>query len=317
MYIFRLLFLFCIFIADLSASDKERIFRALQENPEWRSENATLSPISGGLTNQNYKVIINDVPYFFRLGCQENPLLNISLEKEYLAAAAAERLGIAPKILHYSPQECVLISEFIPASEPLNVRDPEVQRKLCQNLRALHTLKAELPWKLCPFETIELYRKNAVAVGAVLPPILEEIFPLVEKIRATLNDEAPPVPCHNDLHSGNFLSDGKKIWLIDWEYAAMGDPLFDLATLVSVENLTDGEAELLLQNYCQRMISEEEARSFLFKCALADLRWGIWFYLQDKISSIDANFLEEGEFYLSKCLKRLQTLFLEKNQTLK
>lgn len=308
----RVLFLVFFLCIEISANeiDKERIRRVLHEIPEWKNENSSLCSLEGGLTNMNYKVTIDNNHYFFRLGTKENSLLNISLEKEFNASITASCLGIAPKVIHYCPKECVLVSEFIQsASEPVNLRDIEMQQKICQSLRELHFFKIEFQGTLCPFETIKLYWQNALSAGALFPELLEEsIFPLVDQICATLEVEWNRVPCHNDLHIGNFLNDGQKIWIIDWEYAAMGDPLFDLATLVSVEGFTDGEAEILLYNYLQRRATQEELKGFLFKCALADLRWGIWYYLQDKISEIDYNFIDAGEFYLNKSFTRLNTL---------
>jgi thiamine kinase-like enzyme len=298
--------------ADITtATDTDRIYRAVQYVPEWKNENLSISPLEGGLTNPNYKVYINGIPYFFRLGIVQNTLLNTSLEMEYATSMAAGAAGIAPKIISYCPQEGVLVSEFIEtAVSKIDVRNLDQQRRYCATIRSLHSLKATFPRKLCPYETIELYRKNAIEIGASLPKFVEEaILPLIHQIRSTLDDKVSFVPCHNDLHSGNFLDDGIFVWLIDWEYAAMGDPLFDLATLPSVEGFSDSEMEALLRTYLgQDSLSKEEIRSFLFKCALSDVRWGLWCYLQDKSSLIEYDFIELGEYFLNKALLRLRSL---------
>lgn len=290
-------------------SDHDRIVLALQEEPEWCFQEVSIVPVDGGLTNPNYKVTIGEVPYFFRLGKPCNELLNLALANEYEAVKEASEHGIAPSIAHFSPQEAILVSEFIDGAA-VSLRSPDAQKRLCKALRQLHGIKRVLSRKLCPFESIALYKKNALEAGAVFPDFVEkELLPLLEKVRKAIPLKKTHVFCHNDLHSGNCLECGEKIWLIDWEYAAMGDPLFDLATLASVEKFDDAEMEELLQNYLEREhVPRELIRYFQFQRALADARWGFWYYLQDRISSIDFFFIPPGEEHLRTCFSRLKSL---------
>jgi thiamine kinase-like enzyme len=291
---------------NLFGEELDRIYRFLEESSLIKTENVSIAPIDGGLTNLNYKVTLGEIPYFFRLGTEENLRLRTSLEDEYQATHLAASLAICPKIMGYSRKENLLVFEFIETSKSVDTRDPKMQKKICETLCLLHSLKVKLPKKLCPYDIIEHYRKNALDVGAVLPPLLEEIFPLVEQFKE--NTEWSEAACHNDLHQANFLDDGKKLWIIDWEYAALGDPFFDLATLVSTDQLSDSEAKDLLEIYLKRKASKRELKSFLFKSALADLRWGLWYSLQSKISPIEYDFTQGGESCLKNAFARLKRL---------
>ncbi len=313
--LFCLWFVLCasdVLNAFYTDSNYERIAHALQEHPEWCFQDVDVIPMEGGLTNPNYKVIIGGVPYFFRLGTPCNSLLNTTLENEYQAIKVASERGIAPLIAHFSPQEAILVSEFIGGAK-VSLRDQCAQKRLCRSLRQLHEIETALARKMCPFEIIALYRKNALEAGAVFPKFVEaELLPLIERLRSSIPLSGKQVFCHNDLHSGNCLDHAEKMWLIDWEYAAMGDPLFDLATLASVENFNEDEMEELLQNYLQmKQVPSEIVRYFRFQRALVDARWGFWYYLQDRISTIDYAFLPPGERHLCDCLKRLKSLASE------
>lgn len=311
--IISIFFLFISLFGEVLATDHDhdRILRAFQECIEWDIEDIVISSIDGGLTNTNYKVTVNGTPYFFRLSSQQNALLNISLYNEYEASKAASDAAIGPKIIAYCPQEAILVTEFItPVNTKVDAKDLEMQRRFCESIRALHALKITLSEKFCPYETIELYRKNALQIGVVLPEAVEEtILPLIEKIRLTIEENSIWVPCHNDLHAGNLLDDGEKIWLIDWEYAAMGDPLFDVAAIASVEGFTDEETEHLLKTYLRRdSVTKEELRSFLFKCALVDIRFGFWCFLQASISSLEYDFVKDGKSYFKNGLEKLRAI---------
>lgn len=296
------------------ALEKHRLYSLLQkiqpERPPIASffPKAVIVPLSGGLTNANYKLIMNGVSFFARQSASVNELLNISLDKEYQASKAAGDAGIAPKVMLYSPQNGVLVTDFIDtAGKKVDLRDPEQMDRFCTSIRALHALPVILPGKLSPMDTIERYIKHAEEAGAIIP---EMVAPLIEQLKGMQSDEeVQEAPCHNDLHAGNCLDDGERMLLIDWEYAAMGDPLFDLATLVSVEKFNVAELTQLLKNYLQKdSVSEEEIRNFCFKCALADARWGVWNLLQNQVSTIEFDYYEAALEYLESSTERLKNL---------
>lgn len=307
--LFIFLFL-CTFALLNTDENSDKILKVLEKSLYWKKDAISISPLPGGLTNFNYKVVFQNTPFFVRLDGGEKALLNISLEREYEILKFASRSGISAKVIFYDPLEGILMTTFIEGcSKKINLRNPEDQKRFCQSIKSLHKLEETLPWSLCPFEAIEKYRSHSIELGAnISERIKNSLMPLINQLKPIFFADFQLVPCHNDLHVGNLIDDGEKIWLIDWEYAAMGDPLFDLATAASVEEFSNMEMEELLKSYLQKNITETEINSFHYKRALADARWGFWCHIQAKAANFEANFDEQAEKYLIQSLNRLEYL---------
>jgi thiamine kinase-like enzyme len=304
----KLIFLFFISFIQLFSLDnnEEKIFNIFTE--KWGGSSITIDRIKGGLTNENYVIRREGVPYFLRYSSVDNHLLGVSLEKEYQVAAIMATTGLAPKVVLHLPEEMIMLSEYIPIKEDkVDLRDPCKMIKFCQVVRSLHALLVDFSTVFCPFACIQDYARHALKAGASLPGVFfEQIFPEIEKIRLLL----PPsvkVPCHLDLYSRNVLDDGNRFYLVDWEYAAMGDPLFDLATAASADYFSDEEMNQLLETYLERTPSQEELNYFYFMRILADIRWSLWAYLQERISPLEASFIDIAESFLQQGLVRLKS----------
>jgi thiamine kinase-like enzyme len=272
----------------------------------WGGSTMTVGRINGGLTNENYLVTLGGVPYFLRYSSVDNQLLGVSLEGEWQVASKMALLGIAPKVLFHFPEDRMMLSEYIIAlEERVNLRDIDMMKAFCQIVRTLHSSDVEFPTVFCPFTCIQEYMKNALDEGASLPSVFfERIFPEVENRRKVL-PIATKVPCHLDLYSRNVLSKGDGLYLVDWEYAAMADPLFDLATAASADFFSDREMEQLLEIYLERVPFKEEMCYFYSMRILADVRWSLWAYLQAQISPLEGSFVEMGEDFLKEIIKRI------------
>ena len=297
-FLFSLLTLFAF-----AADHNEAISRSLWEL--WGEKKPfTIHKVTAGLTNQNYIVEKEGDIYFVRKSNAQNELLGCSLEREWVAATIASAVGLAPKIRYYLPQQQLMISDFLHASEEqIDLRLTAFQEKFCERLRLLHSLEGPFPEDFCPFACIDSYLKNIREAKAELPAAFAEIIlPKVEALRATLSEPPKKVPCHLDLHSRNLVNTVENLYIIDWEYSAMADPLFDLATAPSAEFFSDEEMEGLLRVYLQREPSKQELERFYCMRFLSDVRWGLWCYLQNATSPLDAAFEEFGEKYLQRCL---------------
>jgi thiamine kinase-like enzyme len=312
-YIQFLFLSFALFSSSLFAQGEnlEKIVRVSANLPEWNRNKASFYEVSGGLTNVNYKVCIGPNAYFVRCSCSRNQLLGSSLETEWKCSSIAAMAGVSPQPLFYVPDEGILISEFIETDgRNVDLRDPLTQKKFCVIIRSLHQLDAKFPTEFSPFTSIHSFAENALSAGAHLPEaIFDTLIPLISQLKSRVGP-VKTVPCHLDLHHGNILDDGKKLWLIDWEYSAMGDPYFDLATLASIENFSDSEMVQLLKSYCDECGPTQEEIAHLYSMRiLADARWSLWCYLQAKISPLGPVFIPYGDMYLQQCLERLKTLF--------
>lgn len=306
--IFALLVCLCICVSLFGQSKQpEKILRIAQEMAEGPEE-IVIKKLGGGLTNDNYKVSIGSTSYFFRSVNHTHSVLGSSLEREWIITTYVSKSSIAPKVISYHPKDGILVTEFIQTTGgKVDLRNNATMLSFCRIIDSLHKLKVEFPMLFDPYLSIENSIQSALEKSVDLPDDL--LFVVHPKISA-FDKNSPPslnhakVPAHLDLHAGNILDDGKQLWLIDWEYAAMADPYFDLATVTSVENFSNQEMKMLLERYLKRSSSENEFNYFLKMRILADTRWALWSYIQAKDSPLDEPFKIMGDTYLDHALTR-------------
>ena len=132
--------------------------------------------------------------------------------------------------------------------EPADLREPATLTEVARSLRAIHELGEPLPTSFDSFRVVETYARNRPrARRARCPPPTSEAHGHARAIEAALSGpEHEPVPCHNDLLAANFIRGAKQLWIVDWEYAGMGDRYFDLANFAVNNELGEaGELDLL------------------------------------------------------------------------
>lgn len=277
----------------------------IQELPEFLQYHSSyqVEKIEGGLTNHNFKVIFPKQTYFVRLASANGALLGLDLEREIACTNAAAELGIAPGIILYSPKERAIALPFIDAPPPKKNRAG--YQRLLTTLRKLHQSGVAFPTLFCPYRAIEDYYWHATKLraGQNIPDV-PEILTIVHEIRSVIPQFRELSPCHLDLFNLNFLDDGQKIWIVDWEYSAMADPLFDLATLISSDRLSLSQMEELLELYLGCPMAEDYAYLFLL-CILADIRWWLWNYIQVEISDIPVPYLEFADYTLGQIRQKV------------
>lgn len=255
--------------------------------PIWRGE-IRIEPMGGGLTNLNYRVESGGRTFAVRTG-NDDPLLGISRRNELACTGAAAALGIAPAIVHSAPG--VLVSEFVagtPLTEELVV--PRIERAAAA-IRAIHaagsTVTGHLRW-FSPFLVARTYVQTARERGLHLPAAPEELLGEVGDLEARLRPFVPTF-CHNDMMPGNFLDTGERLWVIDWEYAGFGNPLFDVAGLASNCGFDAGQDGRLLRAYLGGDDPQVAAQFRVLK-AMAALRESLWAVIQGSQSEIDFDY---------------------------
>jgi thiamine kinase-like enzyme len=271
-----------------------------------------VEPIGSGLTNHNYVVRAGEVAYVARIG-PARPLLGIDRRNEVVCQQAAGSWGLAPEVVHQ--EDGLLITRFVNGRvlEPADVRAPAMLERLAELLRQLHgawdILTGEVLY-FCPFQTIRTYARSSAALAAELP---EDLGAMLEHIRHLSRRIAPfrPVLCHNDLMPANLIDDGHRLWLVDWEYAGVGHPLFDLANASANAALDEDQDHALLAGYRQQtvVVPNELAELQIFKAASL-LREALWSTLQSVVSEIDFDYRRYAdanfEAYRRAC-SRLET----------
>jgi thiamine kinase-like enzyme len=253
-------------------------------------------PLEGGITNRNYRVRFGGRECVVRLPGKDTDLLGIDREAERAATAAAAAIGVGPDVIAFEPERGCLVTGFIEARpvppEELRARVDEVAAAL----RAIHA-GPPLPATFSPFERTRSYERTARERGGAIPDAYPEVRATADEIEAALAYD--PVPCHNDLLTANFLDDGDRLRILDWEYAGMGDRFFDLANFANHHDLAVDEMEALLAAYFGESTPGRLARVRLMR-PMAAFWEGMWGVVQATCSELDFDFLAYADEYLGK-----------------
>jgi thiamine kinase-like enzyme len=273
---------------------KDQLVRAMQKVPELAGRELTLTALSGGITNRNFRVDAagTSEQWVIRLAGNDTHLLGISREVEHAATVAAAGVGVGPEVTAFIRPEGYLVTRFIvgsPVSDEA-VRRPETLRRVADSLRRIHDGPA-IPGLFVPLRICEAYRALAISRGVPIPPDYERAAAVGRRIeRALLADPLELRPCHNDLLNANFIDDGTRIRIIDWEYAGMGDPFFDLGNFSINHELNEEQDRILLTAYDGAVRPAHLARLTLMR-VVSDFREAMWGVLQQGVSSLDVDFV--------------------------
>jgi thiamine kinase-like enzyme len=258
--------------------------------------------LSGGITNDNFRVTLGGEEYVIRLHGRNTALLGIDRGAERLASNAAAGLGIAPAV-SASYEDC-LVTRFV-ACDPLSPHEvAERAGEIALALRHFHDSSTVLARRFWVPELLEDYARVARERGGGLPDAYSEAIAAAARIAAAL---APwqPRPCHNDLLAGNIIRTRRDggLLILDWEYAGMGHSCFDLGNLSVNNDLDDRDDERLLSAYYGGPPSDARRATLKLMRILSDAREAAWGVLQSQISELDFDF----DGYARTHFERLRT----------
>ncbi|HEY7526825.1 MAG TPA: choline/ethanolamine kinase family protein, partial [Candidatus Limnocylindria bacterium] len=275
---------------ELRGELRDLLVGALTRLPELSGRALSLTALSGGITNRNFLVTAAgaDDRYVVRLAGNDTHLLGISREVEHAATVAAAGVGVGPEVIAFIRPEGYLVTRFI-AGRPVSleeVRRPDMLRRVADSIRRVHGGPA-IPGLFVPLRIVEAYRALAAERGVTIPLAYDRAREVGRRIEAALL-AAPlePRPCHNDLLNANFIDDGERIRIVDWEYAGMGDPYFDLGNFSINHELPPEADEMLLEAYAGTVAPAGRARMRLMRI-VSDFREAMWGVLQQGISELD------------------------------
>ena len=294
---------------------RDDLVRALRRLPELASRELVLTPLSGGITNRNFLVTAagTDDRWVLRLAGNDTHLLGISREVEHAATVAAAGVGVGPEVSAFIRPEGYLVTRFIEGSPVSDeaVREPETLRRVADSLRRIHDGPA-IPGLFVPLRIVEAYRALAIARGVPIPPEYELAAAIGRRIElACLSAPIELRPCHNDLLNANFIDDGTRIRIVDWEYAGMGDPFFDLGNFSINHELTAEQDATLLTAYDGALTVPRLARLTLFR-VVSDFREAMWGVLQQGISTLDFDFRGYAAEHFDRLLANAATSRFER-----
>jgi len=293
-------------------ADLDGLVHVLRRVPELAHAELTLRPLSGGITNRNFLVEAAGTRdrWVLRLAGNDTHLLGISREVEQAATVAAAGVGVGPEVTAFIRPEGYLVTRFIEGSPVPDdaVHTPDTLVRVADSLRRIHDGPA-IPGLFVPLRIVEAYRALAVARSVAIPPEYELARAIGRRIELALL--AAPVdlrPCHNDLLNANFIDDGDRIRIVDWEYAGMGDPFFDLGNFSVNHELSAEENAGLLEAYDRSAAPDPSrlARLTLMR-VVSDFREAMWGVLQQGISTLDVDFVAYAAEHFDRLLAAATT----------
>jgi thiamine kinase-like enzyme len=250
--------------------------------------------LPGGLPNANYLVTADATRYLVRVTSGDASRYGIDRWREGVAILQAAAAGIAPDPIEFLLPEGHLVTRYLSEARPLTLEDftseamiPRVARRL----RDIHAL-GEIAGDFDPYGDIRRWARVIVVRETKRPARLEPLLEQVAATEAARSGAYAPVLCHNHPYHRNFLDDGN-LWVLDWEYAGMGDPMYDLGG--AAYPLNPAGRELLLQAYFGEV--DDQVRRDLDRLIGVYLCWNVvWCLLQVEDSSVEydyASFAEE------------------------
>ncbi|MEE2600635.1 MAG: choline/ethanolamine kinase family protein [SAR324 cluster bacterium] len=264
-------------------------------------------PLEGGMTNSNFRVEHGDEIFFVRLG-EDIPEHGVYRFNELAASRAAFSCGISPEVVHQESGAMVL--RFIEGKtlKSENLRDHSTMEKVVTLLKKCHfEMPQYLPGTTLIFWVFQVIRSYANTLRKGQSRMIPELSRFIE-INMKLEKTVGAVDIrfgHNDLLFGNFIDDGLRLWLIDWDYAGFNSPLFDLANLASNNEYSELLERQLLGVYYEREASDILwKRYFAMKCASL-LREAMWSMVSEIHSTLDFNFVN----YTAENLERFENTY--------
>lgn len=272
--------------------------------PGWAGRARIVEVLGGGLTNRNLVIEVGEERFVLRIPGNETELLSIDRRIERDANQQAAALGIAPDVIAFLEPEGCLVTRFVPgtALTAEELTTPERLDAVCRAVRAFHE-SGSLSRPFDCFRVPEEHRATAVARGVRIHPAYERAAGYATEIAAAFAvTPEPKVPCHNDLNTANWIADGDRLWLLDWEYAGMNERFFDLGALVANNKMdADAEAAVLVAYFGERT-PRRAARLALMKI-LSDFREAMWAQVQQGISVLHVNFGDYVDSHFDRLLR--------------
>ena len=276
--------------------------------PCWRGE-IDIEPLSGGMTNVNFKVCDDSGDYVVRFG-EDDPIHLISRQNEIACCQAAHAAGLSPELIYH--ETGILVARFVEGQvfAEADVREPQKLKQIIDLLRRFHVEMParfdQVPVMFWVFQILRHYHNLLTQGNSAHKARLPQLAAITRELETAVG----PVEIvfgHNDLLAANFIDDGEKIWLIDFDYAGFNSPLFDLSNLASNNELASEQEQQMLEQYFGSGSNATRLASYhAMKCASL-LRETMWSMVSELHSRVEMDFAD----YTVKNLQRFESVFSE------
>ncbi|MCC7119698.1 MAG: phosphotransferase family protein [Anaerolineales bacterium] len=272
-----------------------------------KSKNIKKIPLSGGITNLNFKIEADGKAYVLRLAGEGTDQLGIKRDVEHVANKAAGELGIAPEVVYFIESEGYIVTRFVNGRHvsPKDIVHPDYLARIAEKLRLFHRRGPKLKSEFNVFKRIEMLTRTSQKNNCKFPNDWDFILQKMNEAKTALEkDPYTPTPCHNDLLNLNWMEEevaGEigEIRLLDWEYAGMGDIFFDLANFSHHHRLNEEQVEDFLYEYFGEVTDKHYARLRLM-WPMSELHEAMWGTTQTGISKLEEDFQGYADLWLGR-----------------
>jgi thiamine kinase-like enzyme len=258
----------------------------------WPGRSVSAEPIAAGLTNQNVRVVVDGTPYFVRIPGAKTDLLAVDRENELFNTRAAAESGVGAAVVAVDAATGAFALEWIDGRTMSNsafAADPLAPQRIAASLRQLHA-GPRFRDDFDMFRLTEFYVRVVDDRSIRIPDGYRDALPKVALIEGALSaNPLPTVPCHNDLLAENYILDGQRLRIVDYEYSGNNDPTFELGNTAQELGFDAARQEALCAAYFGEATPALTARMRL-QMIMSDVGWTLWAAIQAAISTIDYDF---------------------------
>jgi len=278
--------------------------------PEWIGKSYTIKSMNHGMTNRNYKVIVDNDSFFLSIPSPDSNLLKIDYTNKYYNNNICGAIGISPKVVCYIKSERILVTKFI-KNTSLLIRPFQDSDRLSELVKMIKLLHDANPFfrDFNMFSYINHFMRTLKNsdISKLLSPIGNNIKILDQKLDLYRKHL---VPCHNDIIAENIIDNGKQLFLIDFDYSGNNDPCFELGNLSVEMGYNDNQVNELVNNYFGQIQEHIISRVYLQSIA-SDLGWSLWGFVQDKISNLNYDFKQYAIKRLERVMSKIESVEYE------
>lgn len=238
-------------------------------------------PLPGGIANRSWLLEATDCKLVLRVPVEATAELGVDRASEYAVLLAAASAGLAAPLVYFDVASGLMLAEFLTGRiwTRTDTHDERCVQRLAASLKRLHAVEPPAAARRLDYaELLAGYRRSLDTTHGLRSRASgafdRDAGRCLDTVRAQTQ---PAVLCHNDVHRRNIV-DGKSLWLIDWEYAAVGDGRYDLASFACYHELDAGERQFLLEAY-DRPAATRLAQTFDAHCWLFDYMHLLWLEL--------------------------------------
>ncbi len=274
---------------------------------EWKGKEVDIMELTEGITNKNYKVTVDEKSYIVRIPGEGTDLF-IDREVELHNMLSASNVGTGAHIFKYFRPDYVVISDFI-NGKMMSAESFKNKNLIVKALKAIKKINTEAQFTstFIMFDYFDTYLQLVKKHSMKMPKNFIDAEKIVNRVREKFLKNMPELaPCHNDLLAENFIDQGDRMRIIDWEFSGMNDPCFEIGDFSVEQGFGEDEDALIVETYFGTFDESAFARMSIYK-SMADILWTLYAMIQHHFSKIDFDHWEYGINRFNRAMNAMNT----------